>query len=419
MLENFILFQKILLSLAIGGLIGIEREKRGKGELPEGLRTFIIVCLFGVLSGLFSDIMKSNLPFLIAFISIGILTALGYVQKTKHGHQGLTTEMAFLSTFAIGIIIFFDSYPYFLSVSLGILLTFILIFKEILHRFAKHLKIKEIRDAVIFAILAFIILPLLPNTTIDRFNALNPFLVWLSIVLVLSISFTGYIAMKIFGARKGLALTGLFGGLAGSTPVSIAMAEDVRRNKKILYSAAFAVAIASSTMFLRIIAVSSVFNFEIGLRLILPMVILALSGYIMSFKCWQKTSKEKATFSVGSPLALKSAFEFGIFFTIVLFASNLAKNYLGPAGLYLVAMMAGFVEVDAVVVSYSSLAALGSVFSPMVAVNGILIAAISNTFSKWLMVNWFGSRKMGSEVGKIFAAPIVLGLIILVVLATI
>jgi uncharacterized membrane protein (DUF4010 family) len=416
MLENFVLFQKIILSLIIGALVGIEREKRGKGELAEGLRTFMLVCLFGFLSGLFSDILQSHLPFLIAFFAVGVLTILGYIAKTKRGHLGLTTEIAFLSTFAIGIVIFFDSFPYFLSISLGILLAFVLASKELLHKFAKHLKIEEIRDAIIFAILTFIILPVLPNRTVDPFNALNPFLIWFSIVLVLSISFAGYVAMKIFGAKRGLALTGLFGGLVSSTGVALAMAENVRRNKRILYSAVFAVIIASSTMFLRIIVLSSIFNLEVALRLILPMLILAFSGYLLSFKSWKKILKEKTTLSIGSPLALKPALKFGVFFTIVLFVSNLAKNYLGTTGLYLVALIAGLVEVDAITISYSSLA-LGSALFSIVAVNGILIAALSNTFSKWLLVNWFGSRKMGFEVGKVFSVLIGLGLLSLLFFA--
>jgi uncharacterized membrane protein (DUF4010 family) len=416
MLENFVLFQKIVLSLAIGALVGIEREKRGRGELAEGLRTFMLVCLFGVLSGVFSDILQSNLPFLIAFFSVGVLTVFGYITKTRHGHLGLTTEIAFLSTFAIGIIIFFDSYPYFLSISLGILLTFVLISKEVLHRFAKQLKIKEIRDAVVFAILTFVILPMLPNRTVDPFNALNPFVIWLSIVFVLSISFAGYIAMKVFGTKRGLALTGLFGGLASSTGVAIAMAENIRKNKRILYSATFAVIIASSTMFLRMIAVSSIFNFEVGLRLALPLAILAFAGYLLSFISWKKMLREKTSLSISSPLALKSALKFGVFFTAVLFISSLAKNYLGPLGLYVVALIAGLVEVDAVTISYSSLVVLNSAISPIVAANGILIAALANTFSKWMLVNWFGSRKMGLEVGKVFAVFIALGILFLLFL---
>jgi uncharacterized membrane protein (DUF4010 family) len=400
--------------LALGALVGVEREKRGKGELPEGLRTFMLVCLLGVLSGFFSDVLKSSLPFLISFFSVAALTALGYVAKTKRGHLGLTTEMAFLTMFAIGFIIFFENYPYFLSISLGILLTFILIFKELMHRFAKHLKIKEIRDAVIFAILTFIILPMLPNRTVDSFNALNPFLIWLSLVLVLSIGFVGYIAIKIFGAKMGLVLTGLFGGLASSTAVSISMAEKVRENKKILYSAAFAVIIASSTMFLRAIFVSSIINYNVGFILLIPFTIIAFGGYLLSYLSWRKSLKEKAVLEIGSPLALKPAIKFTIFFVVILLFSKLAQNYFGQAGIYLVAIIAGLVELDAINISLSSLAL--SSLSPFLAIEGIILACMSNTVSKWFLTRWFGTKKMAVEVGKVFVVLLALGFFMLFLL---
>jgi uncharacterized membrane protein (DUF4010 family) len=407
MIENFVLFQKIVLSLAIGALIGIEREKRGRGELPEGLRTFMLVCLFGVLSGLFSDVLKSTLPFFAAFFTVGGLTIMGYMAKKRRGHMGLTTEMAFLCTFAIGILIFFESYPYFISISLGVLLTFILIFKELLHRFAKHLKIKEIRDAIIFAILTFIILPLLPNRTVDPFNALNPFVIWLSLVLVLSISFVGYIAIRIFGVKMGLFLTGLFGGLASSTAVAVSMAENVRKSSKILYSATFAVIIASSTMFLRTVFISSVVNYNIGHILLIPFTILAFGGYLLSYLSWRKSRKEKAVIEIGSPLALKQAVKFSIFFILILLFSKLAQNHFGQAGIFLIAAIAGLADVDAASISFSSLAL--ATLSPFIAIKGIIIACLSNTLSKWFLVKWFGTNKMFVEVGKVFVVLLIFG----------
>lgn len=414
MIDNFLLFQKILLSLALGALVGIEREKRGKGELPEGLRTFVLVCLLGFLSALFSDMFKSNLSFLIAFFSVGALTALGYVAKTKRGHLGMTTEIAFLTMFAIGVIIFFDSYPYFLSISLGILLTFILIFKEMLHKFAKHLKIKEIRDAVIFAILTFIILPLLPNKTVDPFNALNPFVIWLSLVLVLSIGFVGYIAMKTLGSKMGLVLTGLLGGVASSTAVSVSMAEKVRQNKKLLYSATFAVIIASSTMLLRTAFVSSVVNYNVGFLLLIPFSVIAFGGYLLSYLSWRKSMKEKPVLEIGSPLALKPAIKFTIIFVIILLLSKIAQNHFGYQGIYLIAIIAGLVELDAINISLSSLALTG--LSPFTAVAGIILACISNTISKLVLVRWLGTKEMAVEVGKVFAVIVALGVFMLFLL---
>jgi len=411
------IFPKIVLSLALGALVGIEREKRGKGELVEGIRTFILVSLLGTLSGYFSEILNTTLVIFISLFLVGMLTILGYLSKVRKKHFGLTTEMAFILTFAIGLVVFFDSYPYYLSVSLSILLTFILVSKGFLHRFAKHLTETEIWDAAIFGIVAFIILPLLPSSlpkTIDPLGVLNPFVIWFSIVIVLTVSFLSYIAMKVFGAKKGLPLAGLLGGLASSTGVTIDMVQKVKTNRKILYSAVFAVVLASSTMFLRMLAVSFIFNSDVALKLVLPLAILSVSGFVLSFTSWKKISNDKTSISIKSPLALGSTLKYGIFFVFIFFISGLIKSYFGTKALYIVALVAGLIDVDAITMSYSSLAA--TVLSPGVAALGILIAGLSNTFSKWFLSRWMGNESMGVEVGKYFSILILIGIFSLLII---
>ncbi|HLC39568.1 MAG TPA: DUF4010 domain-containing protein [archaeon] len=412
------IFLKIILSLALGALIGIERERRGKGELVEGLRTFMLISLLGMLTVYFSiELLNSILPVFIAFIFVGLLTTVGYYVKTKGGkgkHIGMTTEIAFLVTFLIGLFVYFDAYPYFISVSLAILLTLILVSRESMHRFAKHVKEKEIWDAIIFAILTFIILPILPTKLVVLGVDLNPFVIWLSIVFVLSISFAGYILMKVLGTRVGLGLTGLFGGLASSTAVAVSMAEKSRANKRIVYSAAFATIIASSTMFFRVVALATIINTEVALLLILPLGILGVVGYLMSYFMWKKNSREQAKVEIGSPLALKSALQFGIFFTVILFFANLVRTYVGEIGIYLVSLFSGLVDLDAINISLSTLAI--SSITPAIAARGIILAALANTASKWFLTRWLGSRAMSNEVGKSFAVIITVGIVLLFIL---
>ena len=408
------IFIKIILSMALGALIGVERERRGHGELVEGLRTFILISFLGTISAYFSlELLNSLIPIFVAFIFVGVLTAFGYYVKSarlNHKHIGLTTEIAFLVTYLIGLIVYFDEYPFLLSVSLGILLTLILASRESMHRFARHIKEKEIWDAIIFAIVTFIILPILPNRTVDPWNSLNPFVIWLSIVFVLTVSFIGYILMKVLGAKRGLGLTGLFGGLASSTAVAVSMAEKSKQNKKIVYSAAFATIIASSTMFFRVIGVSSFINSAVALQLLLPLGILGSLGFVLSYFVWKKNSREGTNLEIGSPLDFKSALQFGIFFTIILFLANIITTYVGEPGLYLIAIVAGLVDLDAINISLSTLAIYSR--SPIVAVRGIILATLSNTLSKWLLVKWLGSEKMAREVTKAFSAIIVVGLVI-------
>jgi len=402
---------KLILSLALGALIGIEREKHGKGELIEGMRTFMLVSFLATLSAYFSEVLNSILIIIIAFIFTGLLTILGYLSKIKHKHVGLTTEVAFLLTFVIGLIVYSDSYPYLLSIAAGLILTLILASKGRMHHFAKHLKEKEIWDAIIFAIITFVILPILPNRTIDPFNSFNPFLVWLSIVLVLTISFGGYIAMKIFGVRKGIALTGLLGGVASSTALSVAMAEETRKYPKIFNSAAFAICLAGSTMFLRMLAMDFVINSDVAMKVLIPLVVLGIVGYFFSFLIW-KNKKREQKINLSSPLAFKSAFSFGIFFVLVFFLSRLAENYVGDAGILLFAFLAGLIEVDAINITLATLAI--TTITPTVAVYGILLAAIANTISKWGLTKYFGTNELAKDVGKVFIFLVGIGVVFLI-----
>jgi uncharacterized membrane protein (DUF4010 family) len=402
------IFLKIIFSLGIGALVGVEREQRAKGELAQGIRTFMLASFLGTVSSYFSSMLQSFIPFYITFIVIGILTALGYFNKTKRSTQlGMTTEFAFLLTFLFGVMVFYDSFPFYLSVSAAILLTFILASKEILHAFSRHLKREELWNAVLFAILTFIVLPILPNKTIDPFNAINPFMIWAGVVVVLSISFAAYILMKIFGAKRGIILTGLLGGLVSSTAVAVSMANDAKKQKRMLYSATFAILFASSTMFLRMLVISAVFNYSIATLLVVPLGILGILGYILAISIFEKILKERPKLVLKSPLDLKTALRFGLLFAVILFLSGWARNYFGESAIYPVALLAGLVDVDAVTVSFSSLALTS--LSQAIAVKGIIIAALSNTFLKWLLTYWFGTKKMAGIIGKIFLALIVVG----------
>jgi uncharacterized membrane protein (DUF4010 family) len=407
-----ILLEKVLLSIGIGALVGIEREMRAKTVIFAGARTFMLVCLLGFVSAYMTDLFGSIWPLLVSFISVGALTVSSYlVEYHKLSFIGATTKIAFILTFAIGATINYQEYPYYFPISLAILLTIILSFKETLHGFARHLTRKEIGDALIFGVIAFIILPILPNYPIDPFGALNPYLIWLSLVLVLGISFASYVTMKALGPKMGLALTGFFGGLVSSTALTVTLVEKVKKNPKILYSTIFSIILASATMFLRVIAVSYIINYNVGVMLATPLLVLGMIGYGYGLLVLRKIKDRKIKVGMESPLALKPALKFAIFFFLILLIFQLMKMYFGTTGVYIVALVAGLVQLDAITVSLSSLAL--DTLSPSVATVGIILACLSNTFSKWLLAHWIGTREISIETGKIFALLIAVGMIIL------
>lgn len=404
-------FLKLLLALGIGALVGVEREQRGKGEFAQGVRTFTLVSILGTLSAHFSILINSFFPFYIAFTTTGILTALGYLSKTKKGRYGLTTEFAFLLTFLLGVLVYFDQFPFYLSVSSAILLTFLLASKELLHAFSKHLKREEIWSAAFFAILSFVVLPVLPNYPIDPFGIFNPFLVWASVVVVLSISFIAYIIMKIFKSREGIFLTGVLGGMVSSTAVTLSMIEETKKNRKLLKVATVSILLASATMFLRVFFLASIFNFDLAPLIFPPFFVLAILNFLLTIPLAKKVEKRRSPIVLTSPLQFKVAFFFAALFISTLILINLAELYFGDEAVYLISLIAGLANMDAIAISLSSSAFV--VIPPSVAVKGLILASISNTFSKWFLALVLKEREIAFSLIKIFLFLILVGIAML------
>jgi uncharacterized membrane protein (DUF4010 family) len=214
--------------------------------------------------------------------------------------------------------------------------------------------------------------------------------------------------MKIFGPKRGIILSGILGGIVSSVAVTISMANDAKKNSKIFYSAIFSVIVASSTMFLRIFFISSIFNYNLSFHLFAPLAILSILGYFCALGYMEKIKKEKPKLILRSPLELKTALRFGLFFMLTMMLVNVAKNYFSETVVYPIALITGLADVDAMVISLSSLAFTS--ISPSVAIKGIILTAIANTFSKWLLTFWLGAKKMALDVGKVFLVLILLGI---------
>jgi len=399
------LIYKFVVSLLLGALVGIEREKRGHGELIEGLRTFMLVAFLGTVSGYFSEILGNPYISVISFFSVGILATVGYnIKAHKTKHYGLTTEMAFILVFLFGLMIFYELY--FFSIASTVILTLILVSKERLHGFAKNLTKEEIRSAIIFGVLAFVILPLLPNYAVDPLGVLNPYKIWFAMMLVLLISFVAYVAMKIFSPRYGATVSAFFGGLVGSTAVVISMAEQSRLNKKMLHYAVFTIMVACSTMFLRVAAIMFFLNSSITFSSFAPIVFLGLLGYLISIFKWKHDIRKKFKVKMASPLAFKTALKFASLFILTLFITRVAQKYLGDSGVYIVSIIAGFADVDAVVVSLVT-----SSLSPLIIVNSVIFACLANTLLKFILSDIIGHKKLAEQVALYFFIILVAGII--------
>ncbi|MHC1630765.1 MAG: MgtC/SapB family protein [Methanotrichaceae archaeon] len=403
-----------LISILIGALIGIERQ-RDLVEMDRrsvaGLRTFILISLLGTLSATMAA-QYDKIFVVVAFASFVILVAVGFAATVRTlGRLDFTTEVAAVITFVLGVLCY-SSDTVMLAIALAILETAILAVKKTAHRYVASIKDEELLDTLKMGIIALVILPLLPNKTLDPFEVLNPRNIWLMVVLVSLIGYTGYVMIRIFGTEKGLSITGILGGLVSSTAVATTMAAEVRTHKEVSKSAVFATTIASCTMFPRILLVVLVVNRDLFLPLFLPLASMTVTGVVLAYLLFRKREPIEADVGLSDPFRFSPALKFGAFFALILLISKLSGIYFGEAGIYAASVIAGLADVDAITLSMATLAK--TTLSANVAVAAITLATMTNTLVKLIITYVLGTREFGMRVTQIFVPMIAVGLLVIV-----
>ncbi|MDP3990354.1 MAG: MgtC/SapB family protein [archaeon] len=405
------LLKDFLIALALGALIGLEREydryRTGKSDYA-GIRTFPLIALFGSMAA-YLGATVSVWIFVASVLIIGFLIAVTYValERRSKTYRGATSEIAGFITFFIGALVFYDKVT--ISVSLAVIMTIILYMRAFLHTFAKRIKAIELADTLKFAVIAFVILPFLPDQNYGPFGIFNPYVVWLMVVFISGIGFAGYILLKWFG-QKGIALTGILGGLISSTAVTMSFSQRSKHEKKIYRALVLGVILANGIMFIRILIEVLVINPELFPKMIIPLSSLALITAIFSYFLYKSSQKVKGKVDLGSPFTIGPALKFGALFAAIIAFVKIADVYFASRGVYLVSFISGIADVDAITVSLSQLAKTS--ISLETAKNGIIIAALTNVFVKGGIAMWFGDREFGKRVFGIFALLIVVGVVL-------
>ena len=412
---EFITLQKFAISLILGALVGVERQfSRVETSLSSiGLRTFIFLSLLGTTSALISD-KVGMLFFAVAFAGIFTLLGVSFVVVTRRTSDvGMTTDVAALLVFLIGGLVWWDMRE--LAIALAVAVTVFLSLKETLHHWAKGIERDDIFSALKFAIITFIILPVLPNKAYGPFNALNPYEIWLIVVLISGIGFVGYILLKIFGPTRGIGLVGFLGGLISSTALTLAFSRRSKEDAALLPAFAMAIVLACTIMFPRVTFEVWVVNRSILPGLILPMAILTAVGTIFSLWYFLRVHQKQKTESVKfrNPLDFSMAVKFGILYAAILFVAQLARHYAGDSGLMVISALSGVTHIDAIVLSVARMAKLE--INNDTAVRAIVLATLSNTFFKGALIWFLGAPLLRwwvtGALGAVFGTGIVLWLI--------
>ncbi|MBL8027223.1 MAG: MgtC/SapB family protein [Fibrobacteres bacterium] len=408
------LFLRFGVSIAIGVLIGIQREfayDNHNHEVPAGIRTYSLISLLGCSSAYLSDIYSTPLPFVTAVSVMGLYSAILYFLDAKNGVVGLTTKVSALLMIFVGAFCYAGQLEF--AVALAVAITLILSIKVETHELMKHITRDDIAATLKFSVITAIVIPVLPNVMYGPvpFNIFNPRKIWLFVVFISSISFVGYLLAKIVGSRKGIGLTGLIGGIASSTAVTISFVDRSKEMPSLSKSFALAILVAWSVMFVRLIGVVAVFNVALTSTVWLPLLLASVVGLLYCLYLWRKQSKthgEEVTFS--NPFKLGPAIKFGLVFAIILFFSKAALHYFGSNGVYLSSFLAGLADVDAIAFSMAKLAMGPDGLAISVAGRAIVIAAAANTILKGCLIFGWAAPELKRDILPGFLLMLVVSL---------
>ena len=410
-MESYEPLASLALAAMAGLLIGLERERSKPSDESRlsflgGARTHPLLALVGGASMLVAR-ETGVVAVVVPFGALVVLIGLNYAGDVwRDVHRGITSEAAFLLSFLLGVLaltrgVLEERQKIFAVASIAVVATFLLSAKPTLHPLARRISTEDVAGTLKFLIVTVVVLPLLPDRTYGPLDVLNPFQIGVLMVLISGLSFAGYAAIRLLGARRGLGLTGIMGGLVSSTAVTLSMARRARERPGIDDSAALAVMLASTVMFVRVFVIVAVVNPGLRGDVLYPMGLGTLAGVAACVVLWLRSGRAKPgaqEIAFSNPFDLTSALEFALLFAVILLGAKGATHYLGTAGTYAAGFVAGLGDVDAITLSMSKLAAGGGAVSHRVAATTIFLGTASNTLTKGVMAAVAGGWRFGRLV---------------------
>lgn len=416
----------LLIALGLGMLVGLQRT----WALHEiaGIRTFPLITVLGVLAAALGDVY-GGWTVAAGLIAVVALMVQGNVMKMREtdGEQdvGMTTEVAALVMYGVGASLH-AGWRTEAVVAAGALAV-LLHAKEPLHQMTRALSDRDLRALTQFVLVALVVLPILPDREYGPYGVLNPFKIWLMVVLIVGISIAAWAAYRLLGARRGTALTGFLGGLISSTATTVSYSRRTRARPTQTRAAAFVILMASATVFARVIFEIGVVAGDFLMELAPPLLVMLAVMLVAAAVQWRAVGAEAGNPGDGTPgtegasggapgteagagvedepdgLAdeapseLRAAIAFGLLYALVLLAVAAARQHLGDAGLFTVAAISGLTDVDAITLSTAQLVKSGDLAAGT-AWRAILVAGVSNLVFKGGTVVALGSKRLRKPV---------------------
>ena len=408
------LFARLALALAIGLLFGLERgwhrRMDASGDRSAGIRTFALTGLLGGIIG-WVTMLTSPVVLGLAFLGLTALVAVGYwIQTTAQQDLGMTTDIAMLLAFGLGAAsVLGEMAP---AAVVAVVATLLLSMKTRLHGWVARIERLELDAALKLAVLSVVVLPVLPNRGFGPDGILNPYEIWWAVVIVAGLSFFGYLAIRLVGARIGVLATGLFGGLASSTSTTVALARLARQDAALVPVAATGIVLAGTVTFLRILLLVAIFEPRMVMPLLLPMGLMALAGAAGAGALHLSSRPDGAatgeTSGLQNPLELTAALVFGVVLTLVITVTHYLEQWLGAQGVFVAAALSGVTDVDAMTISVARL--VGSDLAAQTGAVAVVVTASVNTAVKGGLSWAVGTPRLGRMVLLCYAGVLALGI---------
>lgn len=393
--EIYTLAYKFAAALGIGLLIGAERERRkgeGPSRSPAGIRTFMIASLAGAVSWAIGGV-----PLLaVSFVGVAGLSAIGYA-RTGDQDPGLTTETALLLTVLLGGFAVKDPVT---ASALAVTVAIALMARTRMHHFIRDvLSEEELTDALIFAAAALVVLPLVPDRYVGPFSGINPRTIWRIVILIMSISAGGHIAIRSLGPRLGLPLAGLASGFVSSVATTASMGEQARKNPEILRPAVAGAVLSTVASVIQLGVVLAATNWQtlsiFRLSLVGASLMAVVYGGVLTFKSLRESAP--GSMQVGRAFSLKTALLFASLIAVVQLLAAALNARFGSNGVIVGSALAGFADSHAPAVSVASLAASGKL-DAHASILSILACLTTNTFTKMTVAIFSGGRRFGLQI---------------------
>lgn len=395
--------------MGIGLILGLEREyDKLKDQGFAGIRTFPIVAILGFSLG---NLTEKFTPWLL-IVSLGafilFLAFNHFFQKQEEYGKGLTTNLALIATFVLGVMVSAEFYRD--AVATAVIIVTLLSLKTRFRTVISNITSEELFAFIKFSIIALLILPFLPNKTYGPNDLLNPFEIGSIIVIVSFLNFIGYLLVKYVGSKKGILLTAILGGLISSTAVTWSYASRSVESPELSRKYAAGIIIASAVMFPRLTLLAYIFNNALLTYLALPFGVLTLVCLVVSLLLIKKdTNKPDTNIKLGNPMNLLNAIGFGVIYVVILFAVFYSDKFFGESGLYYSALIAGLGDTDAITISMAKFSLDGE---KLKLASSVIIAAImSNMLVKLGITAFKGSKTARKLVSYTFGGIILIGII--------